>query len=415
MVPGGRSLGHLRLKPAGQAGKCDGASGDGAKNERQCDTGESCKHQAQAGDDCEKSSHDGVPLFHDLYVVIARHPFNSGALLASGRAVRGQCLGDPLQGRAGKGNKSTMTTSSSRPVRPRRSVLYLPANNARALDKLSGLSCDSVVFDLEDSIAPGAKDEARENLRRFFSDGRAAALPAGMEKVIRINSLSSPWGSEDLLAARGCRPDAILIPKVDAPEDILAVEDALDQTDAPAALRLWAMIETPRGVMNAGQIARMARTDGARLDCFTTGTNDLLKETGVASLPGRPWLSSWLMQIVLAARAYGLDVLDGVYNDFRDEAGLVRECTDGQAMGFDGKTLIHPAQIAPANQAFGIAEEQLAQARAVAEAFALPENRGRGVISLDGKMVERLHLEMAERLIEKAKRIAARQGEGQTT
>lgn len=308
-----------------------------------------------------------------------------------------------------------MTTPSPRPVRPRRSVLYLPANNGRALDKLPGLSCDSVVFDLEDSIAPGAKDEARENLRGFFSDGRAAALPAGMEKVIRINSLASPWGGEDLLAARACRPDAILIPKVDAPENILEVEDALAQTDAPATLRLWAMIETPRGVMNAGQIARLAQTDGARLDCFITGTNDLLKETGVALLPGRPWLSSWLMQIVLAARAYGLDALDGVYNDFRDETGLVRECADGRAMGFDGKTLIHPAQIAPANQAFGIAAGDLAQARAIAEAFALPENQGRGVISLDGKMVERLHLEMAERLIEKAARITARQGEGHVT
>ena len=306
-------------------------------------------------------------------------------------------------------------SSSSRPVRPRRSVLYLPANNPRALDKLSGLSCDSVVFDLEDSIAPDARDEARENLRRFFSEGRSAALPAGMEKVIRINALSSQWGSEDLLAARGCRPDAILIPKVDAPDDIMAVQDALEQTDAPPGLRIWAMIETPRGVMNAGQIARAARSDGARLDCFITGTNDLIKETGVASLPGRPWLSSWLMQIVLAARAYGLDVLDGVYNDFKDEAGLSRECEEGKAMGFDGKTLIHPAQIEQANKAFGIASEQLAEARAIADAFALPANQERGVINLDGRMVERLHLEMAERLIEKAARISARQDGDQKT
>lgn len=310
-----------------------------------------------------------------------------------------------------EGNKCVMSKSLPiRPVRPRRSVLYLPANKSRALDKLLGLSCDSAVFDLEDSIAPGGKEEAREALRGFFSDGRAASLPAGMETVIRINSLESPWGAEDLLAARGCKPDAILIPKVEAPEDVLAVEDALAQTDAPAGLRLWAMIETPRGVMNAGQIARMARSDGARLDCFITGTNDLLKETGVAALPGRPWLSPWLMQIVLAARAYGLDVLDGVYNDFRDEDGLVRECADGQAMGFDGKTLIHPAQIGPANKAFGIASDQLAQARSIAEAFALPDNRDSGVISIDGRMVERLHLEMAERLIEKAARIEARQG-----
>ncbi|MDF1608248.1 CoA ester lyase [Hoeflea sp. YIM 152468] len=300
-------------------------------------------------------------------------------------------------------------TSSSRPVRPRRSVLYLPATNARALDKLPGLGCDSVIFDLEDSVAPGNKEEARESLRGFFKDGRAKALPAGMETIVRINTLSSPWGGEDLLAARGCKPDAILIPKVETPEDIVAVEDALAQTDAPATLRLWAMIETPRGVMNAGQIARTARTDGARLDCFITGTNDLIKETGVAPLPGRPWLSPWLMQIVLAARAYGIDVLDGVFNDFRNQESLAQECRDGQAMGFDGKTLIHPSQIAPANAAFGIASEQLAEAKAIAAAFALPENQARGVISLDGRMVERLHLDIAERVIEKAALIAARE------
>lgn len=319
------------------------------------------------------------------------------------------CANVPLQGRAAGGHKSGMTqTSSARPVRPRRSVLYLPATNSRALDKLPGLSCDCVIFDLEDSVAPGAKDEARESLRSFFKDGRAKALPNGMETIIRINTLASPWGGEDLLAARGCKPDAILIPKVDAPEDIVAVEDALDQTDAPATLRLWAMIETPRGVMNAGQIARTARTDGARLDCFITGTNDLIKETGVAALPGRPWLSSWLMQIVLAARAYGIDVLDGVFNDFRDESGLAEECRDGQAMGFDGKTLIHPSQIATANAAYGIGPGQLAEAEAIAAAFALPDNLSRGVISLDGRMVERLHLEIAERIMQKAALIDAR-------
>lgn len=314
-----------------------------------------------------------------------------------------------MQGCAAGGNKCTMNNHlPSRPVRPRRSVLYLPAGNSRALEKLPSLLCDSVIFDLEDSVAPDAKEEARENLRNFFKDGRAQALPAGMETVIRINSLASPWGGEDLLAARGCLPDAILIPKVDAPEDIVVVEDALEQTDAPADLRLWAMIETPRGVMNAGQIARLARTDGARLDCFVTGANDLIKETGVAALPGRPWLSSWLMHIVLSARAYGLDVLDGVFNDFKDEAGLIAECRDGQAMGFDGKTLIHPSQIAPSNLAFGISPERLAEAQAIAAAFAAPENAGRGVIGLNGRMVERLHLEMAERTINKAARIAAR-------
>lgn len=307
------------------------------------------------------------------------------------------------------------TRIPSRPVRPRRSVLYLPAGNARALEKVSGLGCDSAVFDLEDSVAPAAKEQAREALRAFFDDGRAALLPKGMERIIRINALTSPWAGEDLLAARACRPDAILLPKVEAPEDIAAVEDALEQSDAPLDMRIWAMIETPLGVMNAGRIAQAARTDGARLDCFVVGGNDLIKETGVALLPGRSWLASWLMQIVLAARAFGLDVLDAVYNDFRDQDGFAAECRDGQAMGFDGKTLIHPAQISPANLAFGISDSACAGAEAIVAAFDLAENRDRGVINLDGRMVERLHLEVAERLLEKARRISERDKQESTS
>ncbi|WP_420407764.1 HpcH/HpaI aldolase/citrate lyase family protein [Hoeflea sp.] len=293
-------------------------------------------------------------------------------------------------------------SESSRPIRSRRSVLYVPAGNARALAKLPQLGCDCVIFDLEDSTAPDAKDDAREALRTFFREGGAARLPGRMETVVRINSLATPWGAEDLLAARGCRPDAILIPKVDAPDDIVDVEDALAQTDAPAELRLWAMIETPLGIMNAGRIAQCARTDGARLDCFVVGANDLVKETGVANVPGRPWIAPWLMQIVLAARAYGLDVLDGVYNDFKDIAGLTAEARDGQAMGFDGKTLIHPGQIEAANLAFGVDPTRIEEARAIVAAFALPENAHAGVISLDGRMVERLHAEIAEKLIARA-------------
>lgn len=297
---------------------------------------------------------------------------------------------------------------STRPVRPRRSVLYVSASNPRALAKIASLSCDCVILDLEDSVAPAAKADARETLRQLFGPGRLQAFPRGMETIIRINSLASPWGGEDLLAARGCRPDAILIPKVDEPDDIAAVVDALEQTDAPASLRLWAMIETPRGVMNAGRIAGQARTDGSRLDCFVAGTNDLIKETGVQPGPGRAYLAVWLMQIVLAARAYGLDVLDGVMNDFSDPDGLQRECLEGQAMGFDGKTLIHPAQIAAANDAFGVSAERLVEAEAIVAAFARPENAGLGVISIDGRMVERLHAEMAARLIEKHRLVVGR-------
>jgi citrate lyase subunit beta/citryl-CoA lyase len=292
----------------------------------------------------------------------------------------------------------------ARPPRPRRSVLYVSAANERALDKARSLAADAIVFDLEDSVAPAQKDAARERLRTFFAAG---PLAHGREAVIRINGLSTPWGGEDLLTARACKPDAILIPKVDEPDDITSVADVLGETDAPDRLRLWAMIETPRGVMNAGLIARASRGPASRLDCFVTGTNDLVKETGVVPQPGRPYISTWLMQIVLAARAYRLDVIDGVYNDFRDDAGFRAECREGRAMGFDGKSVIHPAQIDAANAIFGIDPDKLAEARAIVAAFALPEHADAGVISLDGRMVERLHAEMAASLIEKARRLDA--------
>lgn len=292
----------------------------------------------------------------------------------------------------------------ARSVRPRRSVLYVPAGNERAMAKIRSLDSDAVIFDLEDAVAPGEKAAAREALRTFL----AQPLAGGRETIIRINGLSTPWGGEDLLAARGLKPDAILLPKVDEPEDVAAVADALAETDAPDSIRLWAMIETPRGIMNAGLIARAARTPDSRLDCFVAGTNDLVKETGVLPSPGRPYLSSWLMQMVLAARAYGLDAIDGVYNDFRDSDGFKAECRDGRAMGFDGKTLIHPAQIEGANQTFGIDPAKLAEARSIVAAFAKPENARAGVINLDGRMVERLHADMAEKLIAKAERLAAR-------
>ena len=296
------------------------------------------------------------------------------------------------------------TSSPSRPSRPRRSVLYVPGGNERAIAKARTLACDAVIFDLEDSVAPDAKVEARENLRKLLGK----PLGGGRETIIRINALSTPWGAEDLRAAQDLAPDAILIPKVEDPEDIAQIDDALDQTDTPETLRLWAMIETPKGIMNAGQIARASRTPGGRLDCFVTGTNDIVKETGVAPLPGRPYLSTWLMEIVLAARAYGIDVLDGVYNDFRDSEGFAIECAQGRAMGFDGKTLIHPGQIEAANTAFGIDPDKLEEARHIVEAFARPENARAGVISLDGRMVERLHADMAEKLIAKADALAAR-------
>jgi len=296
--------------------------------------------------------------------------------------------------------KRTMTT---RPFRPRRSVLYVPATNAKALAKLPGLACDAAIIDLEDAVAPDAKIAAREALKSFFAE-RAKAPHAGGpgEIVIRINGLSTEWGMDDLLAARECRPDAILIPKVETPRDILEANDTLDGEDAHPAMWLWAMIETPKALLNIGAIAELGRDPGARLACFVAGTNDLVKETGVRMTPDRRFLTPWLMQMVLAARAGGIDVLDGVANDFRDLDAFRRECDDGAAMGFDGKTLIHPDQIAPANAAFSPSTGEIAAARAIVAAFAEPQNAGKGVLTVDGRMTERLHLAQAEKLLAKA-------------
>ena len=284
--------------------------------------------------------------------------------------------------------------------RPRRSVLFVPASNQKAIAKIALLDCDAVIFDLEDAVAPEAKAAARENLRTYF----AARQPGGPECVIRVNSLASEWGAEDLLAVSACRPDAILLPKVNTPRDILDVDDALDETDTPEELRIWIMVETAKAMLNIGALAEFGRDKAARLDCFVAGPNDLIKETGILATPDRRYLMPWLMQMVLAARAGGLDVLDGVSNDFRDLNAFARECAEGAAMGFDGKTLIHPAQIKPANAAFSPSEAALVAARKIIAAFAKPDNAQKGVIALDGKMVERLHLAQAEKLLAKAGR-----------
>jgi citrate lyase subunit beta/citryl-CoA lyase len=283
--------------------------------------------------------------------------------------------------------------------RPRRSVLYVPASSERALARIGRLACDAVIVDLEDAVAPQDKAAARARLAGVF-----AARPAGREMVVRINPLSGEWGRDDLAAALACTPDAVLLPKVDTARDVLEAGDALDDAAAPEAIRLWAMIETPKALINCGAIAELGRDPASRLACFVAGTNDLAKETGVSA---RRYLTPWLMQMVLAARAGGLDLLDGVYNDFRDTDGFARECAEAAAMGFDGRTLIHPAQIEAANRAFSPSEAALEEARAVVETFARPENAGKGVVALDGRMVERLHLAQAEKLLAKAAAIGA--------
>jgi citrate lyase subunit beta/citryl-CoA lyase len=280
--------------------------------------------------------------------------------------------------------------------RPRRSVLYVPAVNEKALSKVSSLACDAVVVDLEDAVAPGEKTLARDRLRRFF-----AARPA-CETVIRINALSSEWGADDLALAAELRPDAVLLPKVETPRDILDAVDELAAIDGTEEMKLWAMVETPRALVHIGAISELGRDPAARLACLVAGTNDLVKETGILATPDRRYLLPWLMQMVIAARAGRLDILDGVSNDFRDLDAFERECREGAAMGFDGKTLIHPAQIAPANAAFSPSAAAVAEAEGIVAAFRTPENAGKGVISLDGRMVERLHLEQAERLLARA-------------
>ncbi|MGX5801667.1 HpcH/HpaI aldolase/citrate lyase family protein [Bradyrhizobium sp. Arg314] len=285
--------------------------------------------------------------------------------------------------------------------RPRRSVLYIPASNDKALAKLASLACDAVIIDLEDGVLPADKAAARDKIA-----GILAGPERRCEMVVRINPLASEWGADDLLAVAGAEPDGILLPKIGTPRDILEAGDLLDDNFAPDRVKLWAMVETPKALLNIGAIAELGRDPASRLACFVAGTNDV-KSTGILATSDRRYLMPWLMQLVLAARAGGLDVIDGVANDFRDLDALARECAEAAAMGFDGKSLIHPNQIEPANRAFSPSPERLAAARAIRDAFARPENAGKGVIAMDGRMVERLHLAEAEKLLAKAAAVRA--------
>jgi citrate lyase subunit beta / citryl-CoA lyase len=289
---------------------------------------------------------------------------------------------------------------SDRSYRGRRAVLFVPASNEKAIAKLPSLASDAVIFDLEDSVAPEAKAQARARLKAWFS----ARPKGGPETIIRVNPLASEWGADDITAVCACAPDAVLLPKVNTPRDIHDFDDALDEANAPDELRLWIMVETPKAMLNIGALSEFGRDRAARLDCFVAGTNDLVKDTGVLATPDRRYIMPWLMQMVLAARAGGLDILDGVSNDFHDLDLFARECAEGAAMGFDGKTLIHPAQIEPALKAFSPSDEEIAEAETIRSAFALTENADKGVISIDGRMVERLHLDQAERLLARAGR-----------
>lgn len=287
-------------------------------------------------------------------------------------------------------------------IRPRRSVLYMPGTNARALEKAKSLPADALIFDLEDAVAPDAKEEARARVCAAAREGGYG----GREVVIRVNGFSSAWGLADLQAAATAGADAVCVPKVQSGTEVGAIRETLAQAGAPPELAIWAMIETPMGVLNARQIAASAAADQNRLSVFVMGTNDLVKETRTGQTPDRLPMIAWLSQCILAARAYGIDILDGVYNNFKDEEGFQRECAQGRDLGMDGKTLIHPGQIAIANQTFSPDSEETAWARKVIAAFTLPENEGKGVITLDGKMVELLHRDMALRTVAIADAVA---------
>lgn len=286
-----------------------------------------------------------------------------------------------------------------------RSALFVPAANARALEKSTGLRPDALIFDLEDSAAEGEKGQARERLRAHLGrlPKRGADDPL---RVVRINPLTTSSGTEDLLMACAVRADALLLPKVESRDALEEADIALQHCDAPSALALWAMVETPKGVLQAAAIAgaSLSRPLGA----LVIGPNDLALAADLRLSPGRPELMPWIGPVLVAGRAHDVPVLDGVFNDLADLNGFAAECAQGRRFGFSGKTLIHPAQIGPAEAAFGPSPGEIVEARAIVAAFADPVHQGRGVIRLDGRMVERLHLAQAEALLRRAALIQAR-------
>lgn len=283
--------------------------------------------------------------------------------------------------------------------RPRRSALYLPASNAKAIAKARTLPADVVILDLEDAVAPEAKDEARAAAVAAVAEGDWG----GRELAIRANGLDTEWGAADLAAIAASGVDAVLVPKVNAPADIDRYQAAL--AGAPAAMQLWTMIETCASVFALEAIA--ARAADTRLSLWIMGTNDLAKEMRAQLTPERTPFLPFLSFAVAAARAHGVAILDGVCNEFRDLDLFRAEAEQGRLYGFDGKSLIHPAQIEPCNAVFTPSEAELAWAQAVIDAFALPENAGKGAIRVDGKMTEILHRDQAKRLVAVAEQIAA--------
>jgi citrate lyase subunit beta / citryl-CoA lyase len=289
-------------------------------------------------------------------------------------------------------------------IRPRRSVLYMPGSNARALEKARTLPADAVILDLEDSVAADNKTTARKQVADAVSAGGFGAR----EVIVRINGLDTEWWIEDLNAVAKAKPDAVLVPKVSNPGHLEDVAERMVDISADHKIRVWAMMETPLAMLNARDIAAAAKDVETRLAGFVMGTNDLAKDTRARITPGRAPMLPWLMSCIAAARAFGIDILDGVYNDLGNAEGFAQECAQARDMGFDGKTLIHPNQIDPCNAAFSPGADEVAQAKKIIAAFDLPENKDKGVVQLDGRMVERLHADMARRTVAIAEAIETR-------
>lgn len=284
-------------------------------------------------------------------------------------------------------------------TRPLRSVLYMPGSNARAIEKARALPCDGIILDLEDAVAPDAKAEARTLIAEAFAQGGFGHR----FMILRVNAADTALHADDMALAAQVNADAVLIPKIDTPQDVAEARGKLP------GKALWAMMETPRAMLEAGAIAAWGQGEDEGLAGFVMGTNDLSKETRARLVPGRAPMLPWLATCLAAARAHGLAILDGVFNSLDDEPGFEAECVQARDMGFDGKTLVHPRQIDACNAVFAPDPDEVAFARTVIAAFEAPENAGKGALRVEGRMVERLHAEMAARTVAVADAIAARE------
>ncbi|GFE19955.1 HpcH/HpaI aldolase/citrate lyase family protein [Streptomyces nigrescens] len=285
-------------------------------------------------------------------------------------------------------------------LRPRRSVLYMPGANERALEKAKSLPADALILDLEDAVAPDAKADARERVAAAAASGEYGYR----EVTIRVNGPGTAWHADDLRAAAEAGPDAVVVPKVDSADTVRKVERALEAAGAPDRTAIWAMVETPRAMLDARAVAAASE----RLTVLVMGTNDLAKELHAEHVPGRAPLLTGLSLALLAARDTGKAILDGVYNDVKNAEGFEAECVQGRQFGFDGKTLIHPSQVEPCNRAFAPSADQIARAQKIIDAFDEATREGRGVVTVDGRMIENLHVEDARRILALAEAIAGR-------